>query len=206
MKQASQLLDFSGKSVLVTGAAAGIGRACAAAFAEAGAGVTLCDIDGARCADAATEIAANTGAQTLALACDVSDEEACGRLINDAHDRFGRLDVLINNAGVIATGGILDLSLADYDRVQSVNIRACFVLTQLAARRMVEAKTKGAIINMSSLNANLAIPDQVAYVTSKGALQQFTKAAALGLAEHGVRVNAFGPGSILPDIQKTVMH
>jgi NAD(P)-dependent dehydrogenase (short-subunit alcohol dehydrogenase family) len=113
--------------------------------------------------------------------------------------------VLVNNAGILSTGGVLDLKAEDFDRVMAVNVRAVFVLTQLAAREMVARKTKGSIVIMSSLNSQLAIPNQLAYVTSKGALQQFTKAAALGLAEHQVRVNAIGPGSIMTDLLKTVM-
>lgn len=199
-------LDFEGKSVLVTGAAAGIGLACAKSFAEAGAAVTLSDIDGARNEAAAKRIAADTGARTFAVQTDVRDDAACARVIAGHVERFGSLDILINNAGILAPGGILDLNPDEFDRVLGVNLRAVFVLTQLAAREMVARRTKGAIINMSSLNSVLAIPNQVAYVTSKGGLQQLTKVAALGLAEHGVRVNAIGPGSIMTDLLKTVME
>jgi NAD(P)-dependent dehydrogenase (short-subunit alcohol dehydrogenase family) len=198
-------LNFDGKSVLVTGAAAGIGRACARAFAEAGAGVTLADIDGPKAAEAARAIAAETGARTLAVASDVADEAACAALVDRSLAEFGGLDVLVNNAGILATGGILDLAPADFDRVLNVNLRSVFVLTQLAAKAMVARRTKGAIVNMSSLNSVLAIPNQLAYVTSKGGVQQLTKAAALGLAPHGIRVNAIGPGSIMTDLLKEVM-
>lgn len=113
--------------------------------------------------------------------------------------------MLINNAGIVAPGTILDLSPEDFDRVLSVNLRAAFVLTQLAARDMVARRVKGAIVNMGSVNSVLAIPNQVAYVTSKGGLQQLTRVAALGLAAHGIRVNAIGPGSIMTDILRKVM-
>lgn len=198
-------LDFTGKSVIVTGAAAGIGRACARSFAATGASVVLCDVNEEKNRVAAAKIAEESGAATLAVAADVADDAACARLIAETVDAFGGVDVLINNAGIIASGTILDLSPDDFDRVLSVNLRAAFVLTQLAARDMVERKAKGAIINMSSLNSVFAIPNQVAYVTSKGGLQQLTKVSALGLAGHGIRVNAIGPGSIMTDILKTVM-
>lgn len=198
-------LDFRGKCVVVTGAAAGIGLACARSFATAGARVVLSDISEEKNRAAAADIAGETGAATLAVAADVADDKDCARLIAEAAGAFGGIDVLINNAGVIASGTILDLSPDDFDRVLSVNLRAAFILTQLAARDMVARKMKGAIINMSSVNSVFAIPNQVAYVTSKGGLQQLTKASALGLAEHGIRVNAIGPGSIMTDILKAVM-
>lgn len=198
-------LDFAGKSVLVTGAAAGIGLACARAFAEAGASVVFADLDEKKNKEAAQSAGEASGARTIAISADVADDAACARLVKETISAFGRVDVLINNAGTIAPGGVLDLSPDDFDRVLSVNLRAVFVLSQLAARDMVERGVKGSIINVSSVNSVLAIPGQLAYVTSKGGLQQLTKATALGLAEHGIRVNAIGPGSIMTDILKTVM-
>jgi len=198
-------LDFNGKVVLVTGAASGIGLACARAFARAGAQVVLSDIDEVKNRERADGISKEFGARTLAVAADVAEESACQRLIAETTKAFGRLDVLVNNAGIVAAGTVLDLKVADFDRVLAVNMRSAFMLTQLAAREMVERKIAGSIINMASVNSVLAIPNQVAYVSSKGALQQFTKAAALGLAEYGIRVNAIGPGSIMTEILKKVM-
>lgn len=189
----------------MTGAASGIGLACARTFASAGADVVFADVDEQKNRDAAITVSRETGAATLAVATDVADDSACARLIEEAIYGFGSIDVLINNAGIIAPGTILDVSLEDFDRVLSVNLRAAFVLTQLAARDMVARGVKGSIVNMASVNSVLAIPNQVAYVASKGGLQQLTKAAALGLAGHGIRVNAIGPGSIMTDILKTVM-
>ncbi|MBI1365143.1 MAG: SDR family oxidoreductase [Alphaproteobacteria bacterium] len=202
---AADWLDFRNQAVIVTGAAAGIGLACARAFAEAGADVVFADINAERNEAAARAVAQETGARTFAFAGDLADEQACGRLVGKTLERFGRIDVLVNNAGIVRAGSILDLPAEEFDRVLAVNLRSYFVLTQLVARSMVEAGTKGAIVNMSSLNSVLAIPNQLAYVTSKGGLQQLTKAAALGLAEYGIRVNAIGPGSIMSDLLKTVV-
>lgn len=201
----SPTIDFSGKAVVVTGAASGIGAACARAFAAAGAGVVLADINDAKNRDAADLITIDTGARCVSHACNVASEADCEGLVLRALDEFGRIDVLVNNAGVVAPGTILDLDPSEWDRVMDINLRSYFVLTQRTARAMIERGISGAIVNMSSLNAELAIPNQVAYVSSKGGVQQLTKASALGLAPHGIRVNAIGPGSIMTDLLKTVM-
>ncbi|MEK7265803.1 MAG: SDR family NAD(P)-dependent oxidoreductase [Pseudomonadota bacterium] len=198
-------LDFSGKAVIVTGAASGIGAACARAFAAAGAGVVMADVNEAKNRDAADLIMIDVKAQCIPHACNVASQADCEALILRALDEFGRIDVLVNNAGVVSPGTILDLDPAEWDRVMDINLRAYFVLTQMAARAMIDRTIQGSIVNMSSLNAELAIPNQLAYVASKGGVQQLTKAAALGLAPHGIRVNAIGPGSIMTDLLKSVM-
>jgi NAD(P)-dependent dehydrogenase (short-subunit alcohol dehydrogenase family) len=195
---------LAGRSALVTGAAAGIGRAIAEAFADEGADVALLDRDAARLAEAEQGLA-GSGRKILAIACDLADAEAARAAVAQAVDGLGKLDILVNNAGMLAAGDVLNLSLEDFDRVLAVNLRAPFVIGQAAARHMVERGLKGAIINMSSINAVLAIPGQLAYVTSKGGINQLTKTMALGLAPHGVRVNAIGPGSVMTDILKGVM-
>ncbi len=197
---------LEGKVAVVTGAAQGIGRACALAFAQHGADVALADVQGEACEQAAREIAAETGVKTLAQRCDVANDEHCEGVIAATADYFGGLDVLVSNAGIIAAGDILSVSREDFDRVLGVNLRAGFVLGQLAAREMVQSKTKGSVIFMSSVNETLAIPNQLPYVVSKGGLSQLTRVMALGLATHGIRVNAIGPGSIETEILKSVMQ
>ena len=198
-------LDYSGKAVIVTGAASGIGAACARAFAAAGAGVVMADVNEAKNRDSADLIMIDIKARCIPHACNVASQADCEALILRALDEFGRIDVLVNNAGVVSPGTILDLDPAEWDRVMDINFRSYFVLTQIAARAMIERNIRGTIVNMSSLNAELAIANQLAYVSSKGGVQQLTKASALGLAPHGIRVNAIGPGSIMTDLLKSVM-
>jgi NAD(P)-dependent dehydrogenase (short-subunit alcohol dehydrogenase family) len=145
-----------------------------------------------------------TGGEARCVKTDVGDAGQAQRLVDQTLQAYGRLDVLVNNAGIIKTADFLEISEADFDAVLRVNLKGVFLVGQAAARAMVR-QGKGAIINMSSANAVVAIPNQVPYVTSKGAVNQLTKVMALALADKGVRVNAIGPGSILTDLLKVVM-
>jgi NAD(P)-dependent dehydrogenase (short-subunit alcohol dehydrogenase family) len=189
--------------VIVTGGAQGIGRACVEAFAGEGAAVVIGDIEpggGEKAADAITA----HGGRARFIQTDVGDAGQARRLVEQTLEAFGRVDVLINNAGIIKTAEFLEISEADFDAVLRVNLKGVFLVGQAAARAMVR-QGKGAIVNMSSANAVVAIANQVPYVTSKGAVNQLTKVMALALADKGVRVNAIGPGSILTDLLKVVM-
>ena len=198
-------MKLNDKVAIVTGAADGIGQASALAFAQHGASVVLADIESEMNQAAAARISEETGQETLAVTCDVSEDGHLKNLLQVTLDRFGRCDILLNNAGIILTGDILDLAPDDFDRVISVNLRAYFIMSQLVSRYMVAHGVEGSIINMASLNSELAIPNQVAYVASKGGVQQLTKATALRLAEHNIRVNAIGPGSIKTRVLDAVM-
>ena len=198
-------MNLKKKTAIVTGAARGIGAACARAFAAHGAAVVLADVAEEACRVTAEEIASTAGAQTLAVKADISEPDQCERLLAACIDRFGQCDILLNNAGIIVAGSILDASIEDFDRVLAVNLRGTFLLSRLVARQMVDKGIEGAIINMSSTNAVVAIPDQLPYAVSKGGIAQLTRAMALGLAPHRIRVNAIGPGSIATDMLREVM-
>jgi NAD(P)-dependent dehydrogenase (short-subunit alcohol dehydrogenase family) len=164
----------------------------------------VADIDPSDGEQAAQAIAGR-GGRARFIQTDVGDAGQARRLVDQTLQAFGRLDVLINNAGIIKTADFLEISEADFDAVLRVNLKGVFLVGQAAARAMVR-QGKGAIVNMSSANAVVAIPNQVPYVTSKGAVNQLTKVMALALADKGVRVNAIGPGSILTDLLKVVMN
>lgn len=200
------MISLADKTAIVTGAARGIGAACARAFAEHGARVVLADVLAEPCEATAEAIARDTGAATLAVEMDVSREADCEALLARCVERFGRCDILLNNAGIIARGSILDASTEDFDRVLAVNLRGPFLLSRAVANHMVEQGIHGTIINMSSTNAVVTIPDQLPYAASKGGVAQLTKVMAMALAPHDIRVNAIGPGSIATDMLKTVMQ
>jgi len=192
---------LAGRVAIVTGAAQGIGRACAARLAREGAHVAMCDVNRAAGAEAATAIEAD-GGKAIAVACDVSKAADVGSAVAATLQAFGRIDVLVNNAGVVDDAPFLALGIEELDRVLGINLRGAFLMGQAAARQMVkqgrgkDAAAAGAIVNMSSINEKFALPDHVAYSISKGGISQLTKAMAIALAPHGIRVNAVGPGTI----------
>ncbi len=200
------MISLAGKTAIVTGAARGIGAACSRAFAEHGARVVMADILAEQCTASAESISKDTGADTTAIEIDVSQEADCEALLAHCVERFGQCDILLNNAGIIAQGSILDVSTEDFDRVLAVNLRGAFLLSRLVANHMVDRGIQGTIINMSSTNAVVTIPDQLAYATSKGGVAQLTKVMAMELAAHDIRVNAIGPGSISTDMLNVVMQ
>ncbi len=199
-------MRLDGKVTVITGAAQGIGLGCAEEFAAHGAKVVLSDVLAEKCDEEAARIAGEFGVEAISIPCDVSKEADVDGLFQKTVDHFGTLDIAVANAGVIKAGSILDLSPEDFDQVLGVNLRGVFLTGQTAAKIMVDKGVKGAIVNMASTNAVVAIPNQLAYVTSKGGVVQLTKAMALALAEHGIRVNGIGPGSIMTDVLKSVMN
>jgi NAD(P)-dependent dehydrogenase (short-subunit alcohol dehydrogenase family) len=121
-------------------------------------------------------------------------------IVAKAVEHFGSLDIVVNNAGIIHTADFVDFPEDAFDRVQRVNLKSPFLIGQAAARVMIERGIQGSIINMSSINAELAIPNSVAYAVSKGGIKQLTAVMAVGLVRHGIRVNAIGPGTIATDL------
>lgn len=177
---------------LVTGGAQGIGYACAEALIDDGHTVILADVNAEGVADAAKSL----GRGTVGMTCDMGDPDQVNAMFDTIEAERGALSVLVNNAGVAMPGDFLGYSLSDFETVIGINLVGVFIATQRAAKSMVANKIEGAIVNMSSINAQLAIPAIPAYCASKGGVMQLTKVASLALAPHNIRVNAVGPGSI----------
>ena len=187
---------LAGKRAIVTGAARGIGKAIAERFAAEGARLLLTDID-----PAVEDLAGRMG-QRATLA-DVSQKVDCEAMIAQAVQVLGGLDILVNNAGITHAAELDELTEEDFDRVFATNLKSALWATQAAARAMGQGS---AIVNMSSVNAVLAIPNQIPYVVSKGAMKQLTNVTALALAPKGIRVNAIGPGSIMTEMLAGIMN
>jgi len=196
-------MKLKDKVALVTGGAQGIGLACARQFLAEGARVAIVDINAEQGARALAELGSE---HTLFIAGDVADSSLAAEAVRQTLARFGRIDILLNNAGITHAAEFLELDVADFDRVLAINLRSYFAFGQAVARQMVAAGLRGTIINMSSVNAILAIPNQVPYVISKGGVNQLTKVMSVSLAPHGIRVNAIGPGTIATELaRKAVM-
>ena len=187
---------LNNKRAVVTGAANGIGKAIAEAFVREGASVILADID----QPAVEQLAASLG--QVARVVDVADKGQIDALFDFVEEHWGGLDILVNNAGVTFACELDQLPEADFDRVMAINLKSAVFGSQRAARLMGEG---AAIINMSSVNAVLGIPNQIPYALSKGAMKQLTNVSAIALAPRGIRVNAIGPGTIMTALARSIM-
>ena len=189
-------MKFKGKSAIVTGAAQGIGRACAERLIADGANVVVADVNAEKVASTAAEIGAHP------VTCDVAVVAELDALVSEAVSQYGTLDIMVNNAGIAPILDWLDVTEEIYDRTMSVNLKGAFFGTQAAARQMIAQGGGGVIINMSSINSGLANPSVATYAISKGGMNQVTSTAAVAFAPHGIRVVGVGPGTIMTDMVK----
>lgn len=191
-------MQFTGKVVLITGASSGIGAAAAKQFAGLGASLALTG----RNLENLENIAAQcpTTPKPFIITGELTNENDTKHILEATIKHYGRLDVLVNNAGILEAGAIENTSLGQYDRVMDTNVRTIYHLSMLAVPHLI--KTKGNIVNVSSVNGIRAFPGVLAYCMSKAAVDQFTRCAALDLAPKQVRVNSVNPGVTVTDLHK----
>jgi NAD(P)-dependent dehydrogenase (short-subunit alcohol dehydrogenase family) len=194
--QVASLLDLSGRVAVVSGAGSGLGRGIAARFGEAGAAVVVHYRRSAAGAEDVVRRIRDAGGRAAAVQADLTAGDGATRLVGGAVEAFGRADVLVNNAGAYPLAGILEMTAGQWDEVMDANLRATFLCTQAAARRMVAQGGGGAIVNVTSIEAESPNPAHSHYNAAKAGVAMYTRAAALELAPHGIRVNAVAPGLI----------
>src|SRR6516162_1700193 len=191
-------MKLAGRVAVVTGAARGIGRATAERLLAEGARVVFSDIDEETLR--ATATAQGAADRVFAARADVSRKADVDRLVDAATDRFGAIDIMVNNAGIAPVVDFLDVTEELLGRVLDINLKGAFYGTQAAARRMIAQGRGGVIINMSSINSGLANPNVAPYAISKGGMNQVTSTAAVAFAPHRIRVVGVGPGTIMTDM------
>ena len=194
---------LEGRVAVVTGAAQGIGAACAERLSHDGAAVALWDVDDAR-GQALARSLNERGRRAVYLHCNVADKGEVEAAVGATLQAFGRIDALVNNAGIFRAANFLDITEADWDGVLDVNLKGAFLVGQACARVMA-ASGGGAIVNLSSVNGTLAIPSIASYNVSKGGINQLTRVMALALADQGIRVNAVAPGTIATELAKNAV-
>lgn len=191
-------MNFAGKVVIITGASSGIGAATAVFLSKLGARLSL----SGRNFENLQKVSKNCekADSTFIVPADLNKESDIENIVKKTVDHYGQIDVLVNNAGIIELGSIENTSLAQYDRLMNTNVRSIYYLTMLAVPHLL--KSKGNIVNVSSVNGIRSFPGVLAYNVSKSAVDQFTRCVALELAPKGVRVNCVNPGVILTELQK----
>ena len=190
---------MQGKVVIVTGASSGIGRATASVFAEAGATVIGVGRNERELKELADSIRSKDGCVEPHLA-DVCEPTQLDRVVSDTVDNFGRIDVLVNSAGIIKNGTVETTSTEEWDRMMNINLKSVFLLSQRCVPHLAE--TKGNIVNVSSVAGTRSFPNVLAYCVSKAAVDQLTRCSALELACKGIRVNAVNPGVVVTSLHK----
>ena len=197
-------MKLDGKIALVTGGSKGLGYRMAVALAEAGADIALCSRNGGEAEQAAAEIRALTGRKALGLACDVTDKSSVLNLKGDVEAEFGKVDILLNNAGVNVRKPTVELTEEDWDSVIDISVKGSFFCSQAFMPGMIERKW-GRIVMLGSIMSFVAIAGRAAYASSKSALLGMTKALALEGAAHGVNVNCLCPGPFETPMNRVLM-
>jgi sorbose reductase len=201
------LFNLRGKSALVTGGSSGIGKAVALAYAEAGAQVAVAARHPEALDEVAGEIAA-AGGKVVAVRCDVTQPEQVTQMVERVTAELGGIDIAVCNAGIVSVTPMLDMSVEEFERIQSTNVTGVFLTAQAAARAMVRQGRGGSIINTASMSGHIInVPQQVGhYTTSKAAVIHLTKAMAVEFAPHNIRVNSVSPGYIRTELVEPLVE
>jgi glucose 1-dehydrogenase len=195
-------MDLKGKSAIVTGGNTGIGKAVVLALAEQGANICIDYVANEAATEELEQRIAALGDQAIGVDADVSKIEDLQKLIDETVKAFGRLDIMVNNAGVETRSSILDTTEKQYDFVLNVNLKSAFFGTQLAAKQMIAQGGGGRIINITSVHEDWPMPGNTPYCLSKGGMRMLTRTAGVELAPHGVTVVGVGPGAVDTPINK----
>jgi glucose 1-dehydrogenase len=198
-------MSLRDKVAIVTGGNSGIGKAIALGLAKAGARVVIDYIAHPEATDALEREIAALDDQSIGFEADVSRPDELQRLVDAAVAKFGRLDVMVNNAGVETRTSVLDTTEAQYDRVLSINLKSAFFGTQIAAKQMIRQGGGGRIINITSVHEDWPMPGNTAYCLAKGGMRMLTRTAGVELAAHGVLVVGVGPGAVATPINLSTM-
>lgn len=198
------MFSLNGKTVIVTGATKGLGHAMAKALAKAGAGIVVVSRSPEDCARVAAEVE-DAGGKALACSCDITDSASIENLVAKTLDHFGRIDVLVNNAGTSVTKPAEDLTPDDWDKVFNTNLRGVFLLSQAVGKQMIRQKG-GKIINIASVLGLVGNKGTLPYTSGKGGLIQLTRGLAMEWARHNILVNAIAPGYVVTDMNRETLE
>jgi glucose 1-dehydrogenase len=193
------------KVAIVTGGNTGIGKSIVLALAKEGANIVIDYIANEQATEDLEKQIVALGDKAIGVDADVSNVEDLQRLIDAAVQEFGRLDIMINNAGVETRTSILDTTEAQYDKVLDINLKSAFFGTQLAAKQMIAQGGGGVVVNISSVHEDWPMPGNTPYCVSKGGMRMLTRTAAVELAQHGIRVIGIGPGAVATPINLVEM-
>jgi NAD(P)-dependent dehydrogenase (short-subunit alcohol dehydrogenase family) len=202
-----QIFDLAGRVAIVTGGSVGLGRQMAEGLAEMGANLVLCARKTERCLKTAEELQ-QLGVQVLAMACDVKDQASIGEVVDATVSKFGRIDILINNAGTSWGAPVEDMTLAQWNKVVETNLTGTFLFSQAAGKVMI-AQRRGKIINIASIAGLRGSPPElsaIGYTSSKGGIIAFTRDLACKWGMHGIRVNAIAPGWFPSDMSQKIIE
>lgn len=197
---------LEGKSVIVTGGNSGIGEAIVLAAAAAGANVVIDYIKDPKETESLIDHVTSLGTKAVGVKADVSKVADLQTMVDTAVSEFGRLDVLVNNAGIETRTSVLDTTEEQYDRVMDINIKSAFFGTQIAAKQFLAQKSPGVVVNMSSVHEDWPMPGNTAYCVSKGGTRMLARTAGVELGEHGIRVLNVAPGAVETPINQSTME